>query len=508
MAASRAFTIDRALTDANLLGAALGPVEPWSTWLAVLRAAFALPLSDEECTVFASVAGDRAPPSKRVRELWAIIGRRGGKSRMAAALAVYQASFIKHDLAPGETGHVLVLAASRDQARVVFEYIRGFFRSSKILKQEIASITASEIRLHNGVIVSTHANSFRSIRGRTLLAAIFDEVALWRDEVSAVPDLEVYRAVLPALLTTRGMLIGISTPYRRTGLLYQKHRDHFGENGDDVLAVQGPSTTFNPNLSQSEIDAAIADDPEGARAEWEASFRADIAAFLDEATIEAAIDYGRPLELPFNGGHRGKFPKSYSAFVDPSGGRHDAFTICVGHQEGKSFICDAIRARKPPFDPGQVVEEFAALLKSYSVSEVRGDAYAGEWVAAEFAKHGIAYRPAEKNKSALYVETLPLFSRAQISIPDYPPLLRELRLLERKTHRGGRDSVDHPPRGSDDLANAVCGCAWHVVGDDSGFDTSLDWVNGPDRDPRDEAREFRRAQLWAHVMRHTGGRAW
>jgi hypothetical protein len=89
------------------------------------------------------------------------------------------------------------------------------------------------------------------VRGRTLLAAIFDEVALRRDEVSATPDIEVYRAVLPALMTTKGMLIGISTPYRKIGLLHQKRRDHYSIVGDDVLVVQGPSTAFNPQLNYS-----------------------------------------------------------------------------------------------------------------------------------------------------------------------------------------------------------------------------------------------------------------
>jgi hypothetical protein len=98
------------------------------------------------------------------------------------------------------------------------------------------------------------------VRGRTIIAVIFDEVALWRDEVSAVPDLEVYRAVLPALMTTRGLLVGIA--YRKIGLLHQKWRDNFGVDGD-VLVVQVPLAAFNPQLQQTAIDAAISDDPEG-----------------------------------------------------------------------------------------------------------------------------------------------------------------------------------------------------------------------------------------------------
>ena len=71
-----------------------------------------------------------------------------------------------------------------------------------------------------------------------------------------------------------------------------------------------------------------------------------------------------------------------------------------------------------------------------------GDRYAAEWVVSAFGEHGITYAPSDKSKSELYLEALPLFTRGAISIPDYAPLVRELRLLERQTHRGGRDTMD------------------------------------------------------------------
>jgi hypothetical protein len=338
------------------------------------------------------------------------------------------------------------------RAAVVFNYVRGFLESSPILRQEIESITASEIRLRNNVVIGTH-DSFRSIRGRTLRACIFDEVSLWRDEVSATPDIEVYRAVLPSLIESGGMLIGISTPYRKVGLLYTKHRDHFGQDSDDVLIVQGATRIFNPTIAQTTINAAIADDPEGARSEWEATFRSDLAAFLDEQTIDAAVDYDRPLELPPRHEH------TYFAAADPSGGRHDAFAISIAHCEGETVIIDLVRGVKPPFDPHEVTKDFAALCREYRVDETVGDRYSAEWVASAFSDAGITYTPAEKNKSELYLESLPLFTRAALRIPDHAPLLRELRLLERRTHKGGRDVVDHPRAGSDDLANSLCAAA-------------------------------------------------
>src|SRR5262245_24935328 len=163
----RTITIDRALLDENLLGSSLEDKTDWRTWMTVLRAAFGLPLDEEQRAIFHQIAGERGPPHKRVRELWAVVGRRGGKSRMAAALAVFIACFIKHELSAGEVGHVLVLAASKDQAKVVFEYTKSFLQDSPVLRQEIESITRNEIKLHNGIIIGTHATSFRSIRGRT-----------------------------------------------------------------------------------------------------------------------------------------------------------------------------------------------------------------------------------------------------------------------------------------------------------------------------------------------------
>jgi hypothetical protein len=144
------------------------------------------------------------------------------------------------------------------------------------------------------IVIAVHSNSFRTVRGRTLVAAIFDEVSFWRDESSATPDIEVYRAVLPSLATTNGILIGISTPYRKLGLLYQKYRDYFGVDGDDILVLKGATQVFNPTLSDETIATQRAADPSSATSEWDAEFRDDLASFLDDALIDGAVEHGRP----------------------------------------------------------------------------------------------------------------------------------------------------------------------------------------------------------------------
>ena len=351
-----AFNIEDALTDAQLLGAGLGPIASWSTWLAVLKGAYGLPLSDGELATFQSVTGNRTPPTKRVDELWNVVGRRGGKSKIAAAIATFEGCCIDHSakLSPGETGHVLVLASTVAQARVVYNYIRGFIEASPLFMQLVESVLAHEIRLRNHISISVHPSSFRSVRGRTLLCCIMDEVSFWRDDASANPDVETYRAILPSLATTNGLLVAISTPYRKIGLLHTKWRDHFAVDDDTVLVTQGASRAFNPTLSKRLIERYSKDDPEAALAEWESEFRNDLSSLFDDALIDMAIDFSRPPELPPVPGIK------YRCFVDPSGGRHDAACIAIAHrdQEDGLVIVDCLRGVAAPHDPQIVAGGF------------------------------------------------------------------------------------------------------------------------------------------------------
>ena len=485
--------IDKVLTDTRLLGAALAPVATWQTWSIVLKAAFALPLTDEERGVFKAIAGDRGLPKQRVRELWAVAGRRSGKTRIAAAISVYTATIVQHKLAPGEVGYVLPLAASRSQASIAFSYVCGFLEASPILRQQVESMTADEVRLKGSIVIGVHAGSYRTIRGRSLLAVVGDETSFWRDIDSAQPDVEIYRACMPALAASKGLWVGISTGYRRLGLLYQKWRDYYGQDGDDVLVVQGASSTFNPSLDFGMIERAKAADPEAAESEWGGGFRADISAFLDDPTVEAAVDYSRPVELPPQSG------LFYKAFTDSSGGRHDHYTVAIAHKDRTSgqFVIDVVRGVAPPFDPMQATKAFAALLREYRISSVVGDNFAQEWVQAAWSSCNMRYVRAEQPKSLIYLETLPLWSRGLVSIPDHKRLLRELRLLERHTHRSGRDTVDHGKNGSDDYSNAVCGVL-RKMSNHLGYDLfngCVDWDDKPVNLPLGYTRETYEAEL-------------
>jgi Terminase large subunit, T4likevirus-type, N-terminal len=462
---SQRLPIDKVLTDPRLLASQLGDIGTWLTWFAIFKAAFVIPLGPEEREVFNAIAGNRPLPKKRIRELWVCAGRRSGKSRMAALLAVYFSLFQQYRLSPGERAMVLVLAASMDQAKVVFGYTLAFLQNSEVLRREIESSTTSEIRLKNGIVIAVHSNSFRSVRGRTLCACILDECAFFRSEDSAVSDMETYSAVIPSLLTTNGILVGISSPYRRLGLLYTKHKRYFGTDSDDTLFVQGSSLQFNRTLDADAIQAQREADPTAARSEWDGEYRDEISGFLDDALIDRAIDRGRPLELPPKAGIH------YRAYVDPSGGAAggDAYALAIAHKDGGRYVIDVVRGRRGPADPSEITKEYAELCKQYHIHSVVGDAYSAEWCSSAWRREGITYIQSELNASELYIEALPAFTRGLVSIPDHAVLLRELRLLERSPTRMGKEQVTHPRGVHDDHANVVC-AVLHNLSSGVGYD--------------------------------------
>ena len=469
-------SLDAALRDASLLGAALGDPASWSAWLAILRAAFGLNLTDQQREVFCTVAGGRDPPSRKVRELWAVVGRRSGKTRMAAAISAYIAAIEQHRLAPGEIGYVLLLSASKAQASVAFNYVVGFLQASPILRQQINVVTQDEVRLKGNIVIGVHSGSYRTIRGRSLLAVVGDETSYWRSEDSAQPDVEIFRACAPALAASGGIWVGISSGWQKRGLLYDKWREHFGQpNDDDVLVIQAASDQLNPTLDPVMIAKAQAADPEAALSEWQGGFRSSITGFLSDADIDSAIMHGRPAELP---------PQSslyYRAFTDASAGRGAAYTFAIGHRESGKYIVDVIRGTHKTFDPQATTEAYAKLCKQYRVQTVVGDAYGGAWVEQAWTRCGIAYKRSALAKSTLYLETAPLWARGLIGIPEHPRLLKELRLLERHVHQSGRDSVGPALHGTDDYANAVAGCVQVLASYLGSAYSDFKWIGGDDK---------------------------
>ncbi len=110
------------------------------------------------------------------------------------------------------------------------------------------------------------------------------------------------------------MKILISSPYRRSGLLYERWLAAFGKNDADVLVIHGSSLAFNPTLDPAIIEAELAKDRARAGAEYLAEWRDDISSFASADLVAELIDHGiyeRPPEPRVH----------YVGFADESSGQ-------------------------------------------------------------------------------------------------------------------------------------------------------------------------------------------
>jgi hypothetical protein len=430
-------------------------VDTWRPWRVFLAALFGLPIAEEDLALFRQCTGLDAPPPGGTNEAWLICGRRAGKSFTLALIACFLACFPdwRPLLAPGEIGTLKVIAVDRRQARTIHRYCRALISRVPVMAALIEHSSDEEIVLNNGIAIEIQTASFRSTRGYTVIAALVDEVAfLPNDEASASSDTELLAAIRPSMATVKGaMLLCSSSPYARRGELWNTYRRWHGRPGGP-LVWKAPTRVMNCTVPQQVVDDETERDPARAAAEYGAEFRTDVETFISREIVEAAVVPGR-YELPRVSS------VNYTAFVDPSGGSSDAFSLAVCHRERPSdrVILDLLRERLPPFGPERVIKEFATVLTSCGIRQVHGDRYGGEFPREQFQKRGIRYVPSEKPKSDLYLEALPLLNSGRVELLDHQRLIGQVCALERRTARSGRDSVDHPPGSHDDTANAALG---------------------------------------------------
>lgn len=290
----------QALQDPALFGRLprFRDLSSWTAWMVFLKALFALALTEEELDLYRRCTGRQDPPAREASEAAAVVGRRGGKSQIAALIAVFLAFFLdwRPHLAAGERVHVVLIAQNMRAARVVLGYIRGILRAIPAFARQVEAERSDEIDLKNLVTIGVWTATYRSTRGITIGVAILDEVDFWWQESLNAAE-EVVASVRPAMASLPGAkLIAISSPYTPTGWLHRFWQEHWARD-DGTLIWKAASRVMNPTLSAARIAAALAEDPERARAEWEAEWRAGAAAFLDPAQVDACVRT-EPLVIP------------------------------------------------------------------------------------------------------------------------------------------------------------------------------------------------------------------
>jgi hypothetical protein len=125
--------------------------------------------------------------------------------------------------------------------------------------------------------------------------------------------------------------------------LYDRWKRFFGTDDPNTLVIHAKTPDLNPLISQATIEAALADDPQAAQAEWLSALRDDLASYVTRPEIDACV-----------GGYVSKPPQQgiqYVSWIDASSGSgKDSMCAAVGHREGDDlFVIDCVVEVIPPF---------------------------------------------------------------------------------------------------------------------------------------------------------------
>jgi hypothetical protein len=188
----------------------------------------------------------------------------------------------------------------------------------------------------------------------------------------------------------------------------------------------------------------------------------------------------------------------YAAFCDPSGGSSDSMTLAIAHLEAnrETVVVDCLREIRAPFSPEAAVADFAQVLKSFGLTRCIGDKYASQWPVEQFSRFGISYEASAEPKSVLYGSLLAAINSKRVDLLDSPRLVGQLVGLERRTARGGKDSIDHAPGGHDDVANACAGVVATILARGS---YNIRGFIDQDEDDPDGAKAWRAARLANYI---------
>jgi hypothetical protein len=443
------------VTDSQLLGLSVSPAQR-----TLLKSLYGLALNKEEHELWTQCTNRFSYPGHPFREATVLAGARGGKdSRIATPVVAYEAVFGQHDqyLGKGEFGILPLVAQDARATRIAFGYLKDAFTRSPLLAALVQDITALEIKLNNRLSALCFPCTQSALRGWSNPCGAMSEVAFYRFEGAADSDVEIQASIRRGMLSfPNPKLIKISTPYLKSGLLYQDFKRFFGVDSRDVLVWRASSLLMNPSLKAERLAQERTLDEARYFREYEAQFLEDLDTMFPVALVESLVFTSRR-ELPAQPGF------SYTATCDTTGGstsvNADTFTFTIVHVEGRGdqqiVIQDVLKGWQGS-DLSGIVHEIATRLRHYRITEIRGDKYAGAWVRQAFQREGIQYRDADLSKSEAYLEAEPLFTQRRVQLLDHPQLIRELTLLERRPRPQGRTVVDHPVGSHDDHANVLC----------------------------------------------------
>jgi Terminase large subunit, ATPase domain len=425
-----------------------------------LKSLYGLELDAAELEFYCRATGRKTYLAREHREITAIIGRRGGKTRLAALIAVYEA-IRDHKLPRGERAFILVIAPVLKQAQIAFRYIRKYMNLSPELSNLVVKVRKSEIELRNGITIACQPCSQITVRGDSVICAICDELGFWKhEETAANPEREVIAALRPAMATlTNTKLIKISTPNRKEGILWDDFRER---ESLDYLVWQASSKEMNPTIPDDFLKEEERKNKEDFRREYLAEFTDSVLGWITWEILEPCVVRGcREFPRVSNG--------TYVAAVDPAFSNSD-FGFAILHRSDNGHITVPFAARwtgthNAPLNLESVSTQINDVLQRFGINSLVGDQHCFPILREHFEKSGVYYREfsfGTHTRASIYGNLRQLMTQQKISFVDEPELLRQLRSLEEIKAPNGNIDIRPPRSLKDDMTIAVAVAAFEL----------------------------------------------
>ena len=231
------------------------------------------------------------------RELILSIGRRSGKTYLAAIIAGYEtyklilknAPQAYYGLPPGNNIQIISVATGKDQAGFLYQEVSSHFKNCGFFRQYTANNTQTYARFQtpediirygryedDNTAKATLKVTFMSciaqgLRGAGNLVVILDEMAHFTEDSGSSSAEAVYKAVTPSMKTfspkdplnprraigdVEARLIAISSPMGRQGMFYKLFQAGMkgGKASQNMLCIEAPTWEVNPTLPASAFE--------------------------------------------------------------------------------------------------------------------------------------------------------------------------------------------------------------------------------------------------------------
>lgn len=424
-------------------------------------------------------------PTSPPRVVGAVCGRGSGKTRFFGAYRLLHLALTVDlsGLPHGEDAVCPIVAPDLATARHTLAFARG--AAEELLPDAILEASRDRFAIRREgrkrVVIEAKAASAggKAIRGRSMPGALLEELAFFFDADHRVNDIEVFRALQPRIMSG-GQLLCISSPWARSGVLWDLYSDNYGH-PHGALVGHAPTLLMREGgPGYAEIAEAVASmrrtDPENARREFDAEFLStNASAYFDQRAIEQAIDKTITLDDDPDD------PEMRHVQISPRPGLLVHFggdlgftrdsAASVGIERGELYrVCDLkeYRPKRGPLKPSTTVHAIAERIRVAGGDCMVADAHYRETVREHLTEAGLDLVHAPEGatgKAEAHSTARTVLHSGLARIPDYPRFLRQMQQLEARPTSGGQLSFSSPrwaTGGHGDILSAWVLATWRA----------------------------------------------